>query len=416
MPSIPVRAESQSCSATPVIDEASLRIAVAAFLDPSDTCDLISLGGSFDISARIDIFGGEIDFPQSVDKPLTIDGNGFVLTAQRTDEIAPTGFIVSLNGDNAPHTLAIRNLGMSGFGGLGALAVIKGSTTIDRSRFSDNSYHAPDETIAALESATAGAVNALGPLTIENSEFVDNSGSTGGAVTNGSNEQTTISGSTFARNDASAISGAIYTVGDLATINSTISENSANQHAAISSEGDVTIDFCTIVDNSSEVGAAIALGVDTQLTVRYSIIFGNTETDISASGTPVIEYSYLTSPVSVTVDFVPFVVDPPDTNLYGDDPMLEVLGQYGGFTLPGGSTIRTRPPKAGSPVIDKIELVSTSSIEELNDQRGSGFERLFNGLADMGAVEYRPKPQRPSFRFNFSLPDDSQESELPSTR
>ncbi|MEN1728061.1 MAG: choice-of-anchor Q domain-containing protein, partial [Pseudomonadota bacterium] len=64
-------------------------------------------------------------------------------------------------------------------------------------------------------------------------------------------------------------------------------------------------------------------------------------------------------------------------NLLDIDPLLGVIADNGGATF-------THAPQPGSPVID---AGMAADMLPLNDQRGSGFPRVFNGQLDMGAYE-----------------------------
>lgn len=411
-----------------VVDESTLRTAVDAFLEETD-CDLIEITDSFTLGGPVEIQKGDGDFPAAVNKSLTIRGNGHVISRDETVTPSFGGLFVILSSVNTL-TLTIDKLGLSGFGRWGALTLGKdpgldesADLVITNSRFTRNVFSS-DPITGVDMNATAGAVNTHGPLTIIDSEFIDNDGVYGGAVHNASDEPTVISGSTFAGNDASESGGALNVAGYLELVNSTLSGNSAKQNSALVTSGDVTITFCTIVDNVATSGPANAIFSGGRFTMSSSIVTdnvdgdGNPGTDINASGEVDIESSLLTSEVSTTVNFVPFTLDPPDTNLYGLDPDLEPLGNYGGFTLPGGSIIQTRPPRVKSPVIDYIERVTAVSTFALSDpeptdQRGAGYSRYVNGRADIGAVEYRPITQPPQIRrsiIDFELP-----STLPDT-
>ena len=291
-----------------------------------------------------------------------------------------------------------------------------GNVDIERSRFSDNSYDGASP-VGELLYTTGGAINALGELRIVESEFIGNAGSFGGAVHSGSSNLVEITGTTFADNSASTIGGALHAEGSVTIRNSTVTGNTAASSGGINAVGSMTIDFCTIVDNVSELSGA-AVSAAGAVTITASILYENPYllgsnppafSDVVTEGALVIDTSLLTSEISMMQLVSSFVLD--DSNIVGRDPDLRSLGDHGGFDLPGSGRISTRPPNQGSPAIDTVSLISVKTGADLTDQRGSGYPRDVGGLADMGAVEYRPTP---STDYRFTAPEIP--IELPATR
>lgn len=411
----PVRADDELCTAdggAQVTDEDTMREAVANFLAEESECRRIDITQSFSIAAVIAIFNGDEFAPEAVDKSLTIDGHGNVVAGGGS-----SGALIVFLDPAGTNTLSIHNLGLNNFGGSGALTMVAPSDSsrsaalvVERSRFANNSHDGSPLTGVSPE-ATAGAINTQGTLSIRNSEFVDNAGFTGGAVSNAFAAPTTISGSTFARNSARSAGGAVYVTGDLTLLNSTITDNTAGLHAALSVQGDGSVDFSTIVDNIGDNGAAVS-APNGSLSIRRSIVYGNSTTDVAAGVNLDIANSLLTFEESALVDFRPAMVDGSGPNLFDVDPRLEILGDHGGFILPGGTVIQTRPPRRNSPVID---MISPSDVSDVTvDQRGSRFPRVVTFRADMGATEYHPANRQPDNPWADVL--DSNESELPATQ
>jgi hypothetical protein len=384
-----------------------LNLAIAEFIGESG-CTLIEIGKNFDIERNdsspepiVPIVIDPIGSPTAIAKSLTIDGNMHVLNGIGL----PSGFVVYLAHNATPLTLTVRNLGMSGFGGSGAISVIGGVTIIEGGLFTDNQFLTSPPLPNFLD-PTAGAVNALSSLTIKDSEFENNRGSNGGAIfnaprpieletTNGGPPPFIITGSTFATNDAH-VGGAISAEQSLLMENSTLTGNTAVSAGGINVAGLVSIDFCTIVGNASSSNRAAVTAMN-DITITNSIIHGNPFdpmgpsdmfADVASDGNVTIASSLVTSSDSITSTLSVTVLD--TSNIVGEDPRLSLLGDFEGFTLPGGTRIHTRPPQMGSPVIDTIALIAVGNDDGPADQRGAGFPRFINGRADMGAVEYWP--------------------------
>jgi len=82
-------------------------------------------------------------------------------------------------------------------------------------------------------------------------------------------------------------------------------------------------------------------------------------------------------------------------NIFNNVPNLSPLQANGGATL-------THFPKANSPVLDKGN--NDAAVAFTHDQRGSGFDRIYNNTVDIGAVEYKP--------FSWSIDGNAQAEPL----
>ena len=406
-----VRANGTTC-ASPAEDLADLQASIAAFVDPANPCTTIDIASDIDVDTNLPVIAtGEIDALEPVGKPLTIEGNGSVLSGSGR----PSGFLIHLGFSAGPYSLTVRNLGMSGFGGAGAMSVTNSIVSIERSRFEDNLF-VESSPISSLADASAGAVNSLGPLSVTDSAFHGNQGSLGGAIHSGSSEQLDIFGSTFADNTAST-GGAVYSNNSLTMANSTVSGNVANSAGGLNISGTAALIFSTIVNNESSFDGAAVTAYGT-IHSTASIVYGNLGPPsadpvvyadlLSTEGELSVEYSLLTSSIA-SRSFVS-AFDIGNTNLIGIDPELLPLGDHGGFTLPGGERISTHAPSRTSPAIDAVGyLILTARVLD-TDQRGEGYPRFVEDFADMGAVEYR----RTGPRFDITLPETP--LVLPSTR
>lgn len=394
----------------------ALAEAIGAFIDPLGDCDLISLTANIDVSAPLNLFVVDMDVQTPVGRSLTIDGNGHWLSGNQ----ATSGIIADLGSGVDPPQLTLTNLGVRNFSGAGAVSMISGSLLVERSLFSNNVYAGPGPA-AELEDATAGAINTTGSLTIIESQFVDNRGSQGGAVASTLDEVVSVTASTFAGNSAT-YGGALYSLGSVVMTNSTVSGNTADNSGGLSIAGTATIDFSTIVDNRS-ISSGAAVNATNGIWLTNSIVYGNsldTElpppvfADLLTDGTLDVYSSYITSSSSMASTAQP--LSSSGLSEINPDPMLESLGDYGGFEVPGGARISTRPPTANSPVIDKVELITETSDDGPTDQRGPGYSRVVGNAADMGAVEYRPRSSETRYAVPgfLSLPELTS-TELPDT-
>lgn len=389
-----------------------LQAAITAFIDPANSCTVIEFASDLEIDIDLPVLAvGEIDALEPVGKSLTIEGYGHVLSGVGL----PRGLLIHLNGPSDSHSLTVRDLGMTGFGGSGAVSVTTGDVLIERSRFADNTFIEASP-IFDLADASAGAFNALGRLTVVDSEFVGNQGSLGGAIHSGSVEQIDIFGSTFADNTAST-GGAIYTKGPLSMANSTVAGNMANSASGLNVSGTASLIFITVVNNASSFDGA-AVTASGNISCTSSIIYGNLGPPaadpavyadlLSTEGDLSVEYSLLTS--SIASQSLVSTFDIGNTNLIGIDPELLPLGDHGGFTLPGGGRIMTHAPRRTSPAIDAVGPLILTARTLDTDQRGEGYLRFVGDFADIGSIEHQPSEPR----FNFALPEVP--AMLPTTR
>lgn len=225
-------------------------------------------------------------------------------------------------------------------------------------------------------SFSSGGSNNDHTLTIASSEITENVGGGGGvdATGDGGGIEMTSGG----------ITGVDQT---LRITNSTIAGNRVGGGAtgadgssgALSFGGSgvqtATITQSTIAGNEAGpgLGDGTTGGIDAQaasLTIDGSIVAGNTADTDPNCGTPLVSGGYN-------------VEDRNECGFNGTgdarnaDPLLEPLGAYGGST-------RTRPPRAGSPAIDRVPQL----VCEPQDQRGA--TRPQGARCESGAVELGP--------------------------
>lgn len=249
---------------------------------------------------------------------------------------------------------------------------------------------------------SGGGIRNLENLTLRNSTVKQNVASNDGGGIFNQLGNLVIDSSTFNDNIASDDGGALFVdtavPGNVLTVNvrnSTISGNTSGDKGGgiYNANGEVLVEFSTITLNvaSASRGAGIASlpGIDALTKVRSSIVSNNLGEDIEflSGATNIQSLGYnLIGDGNAAVVFN----QPGDT--YGVlDPMLTPLTNTGGPTL-------THQPLLGSPVIDAGDPLASAGagVVPLNDQRGSLFTRVYDGLQDtkaridIGAYEYQP--------------------------
>jgi hypothetical protein len=195
-----------------------------------------------------------------------------------------------------------------------------------------------------------------------------NGSTTGGHLTL---TNSTVTGNTLT--GTTNVTGAGIVVEPYATLtvrNSTISGNSSAQLAGgISNRGSVTLDSVTITNNSATVGGSGYSGFQGQLTIRNTIIAGNTGApdcrDIAGS---VTDQGHNLVQSQNNCGFV----NGANGNIVGQAADLGPLANNGGAT-------QTHLPQPGSPAID------AGDTTQAFDQRG--IARPFGAADDIGAVE-----------------------------
>ena len=154
----------------------------------------------------------------------------------------------------------------------------------------------------------SGAVYATNNVSIDNSQFIRNTGSYGGALGTGGDEGFNITNSSFEDNWAQ-YGGAIYNLGNILSItnvslrnnkaqntggailipqegiavisNSSITENSASSGGGIFAKGSLTLDFVVISDNKANSGGGFTC-VDTTVKMEVVTITSNEADDGAA--------------------------------------------------------------------------------------------------------------------------------------
>jgi len=270
--------------------------------------------------------------------------------------------------------------------------------------------------------SNGGGIYNAGTLTVNNSFFGrNNAWSSGGGIYN--TGTLTVSNTTFDFNNSTdfrygtAFGGGIYNAGALTLSNSTLVRNVALNGGGIYNTGTLKVSNSTLAENHGGYGGAIYFAtvsslesVLTNVTIAYNsgfigggicssygpslLTLNNT---IVASNSPSYGYHYESADISGPMNYGSAHnligiggsggLDASSGNQVGvADPGLRLLGHYGGRTL-------TVPLMTGSPAIDagnNALAVDASGAVLSTDQRGPGFQRIYNGPVDIGAFEAQP--------------------------
>lgn len=190
----------------------------------------------------------------------------------------------------------------------------------------------------------------------------------GGAIFNSSGTLT-IEACTLANNTAGT-GGAIRNQGTMIIERSTVANNSSSgDSGGIFTQGPLTLKQVTLTDNTAGFAGGIWRLGDDPLTLENTILTGASSVVHSSS-----EIAVVTNGVNFFSSLQDSKLTEGPSVLVGADPMLASLGDHGGPTL-------TRPPLPNSPLID-----AGGSSPHATDQRG--FPRPIGQRADIGSVEW----------------------------
>jgi len=141
----------------------------------------------------------------------------------------------------------------------------------------------------AKYSLGGGALNNLGTINLTNVTLTDNTAQQGAAVLNGPSGTLTVTDSTISDNRVTGNGGGIYNSGGTLTIaNSVISGNTAGTGGGIYASGSTTIRNTTVAGNTAATAGGMAIyssfSKPSTMTVSNSTISGNSATGASGGG------------------------------------------------------------------------------------------------------------------------------------
>ena len=202
----------------------------------------------------------------SIDKNITIDGKGYTIDAKSSSGIF-----------NISETNVVLNnivfINAVSYNGIGGAIYSNGVLNIINSRFMNSYspiYSENDLTIINssfeenINDYDGGAIYSEGSLTVRDSNFIGNVANYGRGGAIYSDGDLTVSGCNFMDNNlldwdhqGYGVGGSIYSKGVSKVINSSFSNNSAEDGGAIYSDGDLTVVNSSFSDNFAEEGGAI---------------------------------------------------------------------------------------------------------------------------------------------------------------
>lgn len=232
-----------------------------------------------------------------------------------------------------------------------------------------------------------GGIYNYGTVTLTSSTVSGNTASEGGGIYNASSHYLTLVNSTVSGNYANFYNGGgggIKNQGEATILNSTISGNNAADtgHGIYNgTTGNATIRNATIANNNGEGLYNYEYG---NVTIANTIIANNVGSDVVEGLNPIVSNGFnIVADGSIT-----------GANIINSQPLLDLAGLQDN----GGPT-ETIALETGSPAIDAgdngeipgdtLDEDDDGDIEEdiLFDQRGLGFNRVINGVVDIGAFE-----------------------------
>ncbi|MBN2231573.1 MAG: choice-of-anchor D domain-containing protein, partial [Deltaproteobacteria bacterium] len=251
--------------------------------------------------------------------------------------------------------------GNSATDGGGVYVSESGQLTVQRSSFANNAA-----------STGGGGIHTLGAVLVENSTFTGNSATDGGGIYVNEFGRLTVQHSFFANNAASTGGGGIHNLGTVVVENSTFTGNSAgNYGGGLDDRNTLTVQNCTL---SGNVGGGIYSN-GSPLGLYNTLIANNSGGDcrLGGGGSVAANDHNLIKDVGANACGLS---NGAGGSLIGVDPLLGVLGDYGG-------PIQTFALLPGSPAIDAGNDATCLPA----DQRGIARPQV--AACDIGAFESR---------------------------
>ena len=273
--------------------------------------------------------------------------------------------------------------------------IYEGALTLNNSSVSNNTT----KTDINYGSCSGNGIHARSAIVKVNSSTISNNNSIEGPSRGGglniSGGEIQVTNSTISSNSVNSSGGGIFAqfVTKMDIEQSTISGNNAIGGGGIqASYSPTTINQSTIINNSSLSSAGGGAFIEDSISIKNTILSGNTGPLGNLYFIEQIPYSYIPpgpTPIfnitnSLFGDESSEITGTDSNNIFNNSPDLGPIKDNGGPTL-------THLPNLTSPALN---TGSNSDIPLDTDQRGSGFTRIFNGTVDIGAVEVfiPPKP------------------------
>ena len=237
-------------------------------------------------------------------------------------------------------------------------------------------------------------------LTFANGGGANYTGS-GGAITNNGTltlERCTLSGNSTSISYLSALGGAIINNGYMTLTQCTLSGNTSRFGGAISSHNNITLTQCTLSGNSAAIGGAISNGG--ALTLTQCTLSGNSATTggaISNGGTLTLANTIVAGNTDSAAGTSTDNMEGPfsgSNNVTDVDPKLAPLADNGGPT-------KTMALLPGSPALDAGSVLNPAlPLDQRGFARNIDGDFEFGTRPDIGAYEAQARPVA-SIGFNF---------------
>ncbi len=333
---------------------------------------------------------------------ITLSGTPLTLNDEdRTTIQGPGQDLLTIDADGSSRVFQIGEFGPSA---IDSVATISGLTIQGGSSSSSGggisiagTLTLDDARVTGNTASSGGGIGVLfnGRLELNSSTIANNlATSNGGGIQVANGNTVEVSNSTIAGNTALDNGGGLsMALGSMSLTNSTISGNSAQDRGGGVYFNDATtarMTNTTVAFNQADSdgnGTGAGGGVWARPLASWflfnSIVTGNTE---GAQGTAdnVANNAPLASSQGNLVGSGGVTLSDANNNVLGvDDGVLEPLADNGGTTS-------THALLVGSPAINggRNNLAVDSDGNPLtNDQRGTGFDRILNGIVDIGAFE-----------------------------
>jgi hypothetical protein len=288
----------------------------------------------------------------------TITHSDIYFNSNTTSGIARGGCIAAHGGVTLAYSRVSECTNSTLFQGFGGGVFSGGPLVMKYSSISDSDN-------GSAETGLGGGVYVRGDATVLMSTISGNHASVGGGIDlmdDGNGASASIGQSTISGNTAHA-AGGISTSMPLTLYNSTVAFNT------------------TSVGNSTPIGYAFGSGLGVRsdgVTISSSILARNVIHHEDGSEEIVDIGGDLPIPIGGSNDLVMASEEPVPGDTIPDDPLLAPLADNGGAT-------KTHALGDGSPALDRGLPGNWAT-----DQRGPGFPRVLNGVADIGAFERDP--------------------------
>jgi CSLREA domain-containing protein len=310
-----------------------------------------------------------------------------------TNDASNGSGIASTNGVvNVVSSVFNGNIDRSVISSDGIISVVSSSITNNSGGIGNGGILTVDRSIISNNCCFGGVGNsgsaAISKTTLDKNKNIIN----GGGVFNSGGMS--IKDSTISSNESDRSGGGIYNAGQLTVTNSTVSGNlllidpgltgnSSGGGIYNTSTGSLILTNATIANNHAKgLGGGVHQDSTGAVTIRNTIIAGNSSStsEIDVSGKIVSQGFNLIGNTTGSSGWI-------NSDLLNRNPLLALLGNYGGLTLTHSLTSGSPAINAGSNAL-AVDPATNNTLQY--DQRGVDYRRAIGGgigIVDIGAYE-----------------------------